>query len=88
MKIFPWEIQRGVYSWVWVDARETKRKQKRTTKVYRDRNQSKGGYEVRGPQILVKIVKKASDIQGHGIVGISVNGTKLCLNLNRLNEIL
>lgn len=41
-------------------------KQKQAIKIHRGRNQRPGGYESRGPHVLVKIVKKSSDIQGHG----------------------
>lgn len=41
-------------------------KQKQAIKIHRGRNQRPEGYESRGPHVLVKIVKKSSDMQGHG----------------------
>lgn len=70
-----------------MDARETKTKQANNNKKAQSRNQSKGSYESRGPQILVKTVKKLQTFKGMEFVGISANGTNLCLNFNRLNDI-
>ena len=85
--MFLWEVQGGLFLGLGRWQRNKTKNKQTTTKKHRDRNQSEGGCESRGPQILVKTVKKLQTFKVMDFVGISANGTNLCLNFNRLKDI-